>query len=252
MPTKDPEKRRLINKRYYEKNCDSIRARNARYLAEHPDRRRETSARYHRKNAVRINARKVVYHQNHPEQHRATNDRYRERHPERVKAQERASRKRNPERIRLMKARHHQKHRAKILAKAAVYYALHSTEIRARVSMYIVLHPEKVAEFRENRRARVALAPVYDLSTAQWLEIKAANGFRCVYCPPDCPACQRKSHALTKDHITPLGPDGPHTLHNIVPACRSCNARKQRGAPLVPVQPLLLTLALPQAKKKKS
>lgn len=37
-------------------------------------------------------------------------------------------------------------------------------------------------------------------------------------------------------------------LHNIVPACQSCNSKKGRKAPLCPVQPLLLTLAPEETK----
>jgi 5-methylcytosine-specific restriction endonuclease McrA len=75
-----------------------------------------------------------------------------------------------------------------------------------------------------------------DLSVAQWREIKVAYGHRCVY-------CGRKMQHLTQDHITPLSKGGSHTAPNVVPACLSCNSKKRARAPLVPVQPLLLTIA---------
>jgi 5-methylcytosine-specific restriction endonuclease McrA len=59
----------------------------------------------------------------------------------------------------------------------------------------------------------------------------------CAYC-----GTRAKGH-LTQDHLTPLSAGGSHTVSNVIPACRSCNSRKGTGAPLQPVQPLLLTVA---------
>mgnify|MGYP001617551454 CR=1 FL=1 len=87
------------------------------------------------------------------------------------------------------------------------------------------------------RRARKAYAPINDLSAAQWREIQAAYAHRCAYCGK-----RAKGH-LTQDHITPLIKGGNHTASNVLPACRSCNARKWTGPSPVPVQPLLLTIA---------
>lgn len=92
----------------------------------------------------------------------------------------------------------------------------------------------------QRRRARRKAAPLNDFTAAQWREMQAAYGFRCVYCPDDCPECQSRTHALTQDHIIPLSQGGNHTRANIVPACMSCNAKKGVGAPLRPIQPLLL------------
>ncbi len=92
------------------------------------------------------------------------------------------------------------------------------------------------------RIARKHNAPINDLTPAQWKEIQAAHGHRCVY-------CGRKMQRLTQDHITPLSRGGNHTASNIVPACQSCNSKKNVGAPLRPVQPMLLTLAPPKERK---
>lgn len=104
---------------------------------------------------------------------------------------------------------------------------------------YHKTHPDVASAATGRRRARKACIALNDLSAAQWQEIKAAYGFRCVY-------CGRKMQRLTMDHITPLSKGGNHTASNVVPACQSCNARKYVGNVLVPVQPLLLTLASPK------
>lgn len=102
---------------------------------------------------------------------------------------------------------------------------------------------EKATARRHERRAAIKGAPINDLSAAQWREIKAAYGYRCVYCPADCKQCRQKTHKLTQEHITPISKQGSNTVSNVVPACLSCNSRKNDGDPLVPVQPLLLTIA---------
>lgn len=116
------------------------------------------------------------------------------------------------------------------------YYAENPEKIRARNRLYLATYPEKNREFHQRRRARKAQAPLNDLTRHQWEEIKDAYGDRCVY-------CGKKSQRMTQDHITPLSKGGSHTVSNIVPACRSCNSRKNAGAVLIPVQPLLITIA---------
>lgn len=85
----------------------------------------------------------------------------------------------------------------------------------------------------KRRRARLNAAPINNLTEAEWEQIKAHYGQRCVY-------CGRRMQRLEQDHIIPLSKGGSHTKQNVVPACRSCNAKKNAGPVLKPVQPLLL------------
>ncbi len=117
------------------------------------------------------------------------------------------------------------------------YRLTHQEHLNANTARWRKDHPEKVAAYRIGRRARKAHAPVNDFTAEQWLEVQEAFAHRCAYCG------KRAKGRLTQDHISALGPEGPHTLHNIVPACRSCNAKKSTGPPLVPIQPLLFTFA---------
>jgi 5-methylcytosine-specific restriction endonuclease McrA len=77
-----------------------------------------------------------------------------------------------------------------------------------------------------------------DFTEAEWQAMKAHYNHRCAY-------CGKRQKRLTQDHITPLSKGGSHTATNIVPACRSCNARKGTRPPLRPVQPLLFALEAP-------
>lgn len=119
-------------------------------------------------------------------------------------------------------------------ANALRWYAANSVRQAARHAAYLRAHPGIMDAASERRRALKAGAPVNDFTLAQWREMKAAYDNRCAY-------CGKKQKRLTMDHITPLYLGGSHTLHNIVPACKTCNSRKYTGPPLCPVQPLLLT-----------
>jgi 5-methylcytosine-specific restriction endonuclease McrA len=101
---------------------------------------------------------------------------------------------------------------------------------------YQQAHPEGQSVRYHRRRARLLSAPQNDLTAAQWIEILAAYGHRCVY-------CGKKPKRLSQDHITPVSKGGSHTASNVVPACRSCNSKKHAGPVLRPVQPMLLLVA---------
>ena len=152
-----------------------------------------------------------------------------------------AWRERDPERARAIDKSYKKRHRATLLARGRHYSmtvrALHPEINRARSREYYVKHPEQWLEYGSRRRARKKGAPRNDLTAAQWHEIQVAYDHRCVYCG------KRVKGHLTQDHLTPLSKGGSHTVSNIVPACGRCNRKKQAGPPLIPVQPLLLTLA---------
>lgn len=124
--------------------------------------------------------------------------------------------------------------REQCVEKRRIYYALHRKEVIAHILAYIAAHPEIARMRKQIRRARKLGAPLNDLTHIQWLAIQEAQNHCCAYCGK-----RYKGH-LTQDHITPLSQGGSHTLHNVIAACRSCNARKGTRAPLQPVQPLLI------------
>lgn len=64
----------------------------------------------------------------------------------------------------------------------------------------------------------------YFLTLKDWKEIKKLFNYRCIYC--------LKKKKLTADHYIPLSIGGKHKKENIVPACKSCNCRKNNSLPL--------------------
>jgi 5-methylcytosine-specific restriction endonuclease McrA len=129
---------------------------------------------------------------------------------------------------------------AKTNATSAAWAKANKPKINERRRKRYAQDPSKVKAQLAKRYALRRNAPVNDLTAEDWEAIKAHYGYRCVYCPDTCQECRKGTHKLTKEHLTPLSKEGPHTLNNVVPACRSCNGKRGNRAPLRPVQPLLL------------
>lgn len=61
------------------------------------------------------------------------------------------------------------------------------------------------------------------LTVAEWERVLAAYEGRCAYCGCEGP--------MTIDHLVPVMAGGEHVVENVVPACLSCNSKKN-DAPL--------------------
>jgi 5-methylcytosine-specific restriction endonuclease McrA len=121
----------------------------------------------------------------------------------------------------------------KAISATASYAKTNKPKINKRRRERHAAQPEKARAWNSKRAAAKRNAPLNDLTADQWKAIQIHYGFRCVY-------CGKKPKELTMDHITPLSKGGAHTMSNVVPACRSCNAKKNDRAVLKPIQPLLL------------
>jgi len=130
--------------------------------------------------------------------------------------------------------KHYQNHKETINAKTALYAAQHPRQCRAWEAAYRRRHPEIGHAKQARRRAKLKQAAVNDFTALQWVEMQIIHEHKCVYCHKRCKG------KLTQDHLTPLSQGGMHTKSNILPACRSCNSRKNNLLPIKPVQPLLL------------
>lgn len=78
----------------------------------------------------------------------------------------------------------------------------------------------------ELKRKHQIAASDCTLTRKEWEQIKDRFGQRCAY-------CKRTAVRLEMDHVTPLSKGGAHTANNIVPACRTCNAKKGNREPLI-------------------
>jgi len=176
---------------------------------------------------------------------------YRAKHRERLIARMKERYRRDREE-RLAKQRaYYAANRERALTRNRIYAAQHREQAALYKKQYNLLHMEHIKvrnkayqaanrEINRNKHMRRRVRKIHngrnDFSTAQWKELKALWGYRCAY-------CGKKTIILTQDHVTPISQGGEHTASNIVPACGPCNSTKHTGKPLVPIQPVLLTLA---------
>lgn len=140
----------------------------------------------------------------------------------------------NAERLKAQKRAYYQAHRAQILTRVktralanplaisvyhAEHYAKNTARIKANVSAYRAANPEKKAHLENRRRARKA-GNGGSHTLAERLEKFAQLGNVCYYCGASKP--------LTVDHAVPLSRGGTDDISNVLPACRSCNSRKNK------------------------
>lgn len=81
---------------------------------------------------------------------------------------------------------------------------------------YFRRNPHVAQATKRNRRSSAAQGKV---SPVDWLALCRRFEHRCAYCGAKEP--------LTMDHVVPLVRGGTNFIGNILPACRTCNCRKQ-------------------------
>lgn len=107
------------------------------------------------------------------------------------------------------------------------YYQAHREQIRERNREYFKrTYQARLPYSRQNSkmhriRKRGALGRV---TPAEWQTLLEQHQHACAYCFKAFTVVNKP----TQDHVVPLIAGGTHTADNIVPACRSCNSRKQR------------------------
>ena len=163
------------------------------------------------------------------------NQRWAEANPGKVLAQSKRWREANPERKRASSLRWSRANREKVNAYSRLYYVNHHQQHATAVREWRERNRGTAATIEQRRRARRMNVPINDFTARQWGALKEAFRHRCAY-------CKLRIENLTQDHVIPLSRGGSHTASNIVPACRSCNARKNANA-APDFQPVLMMLA---------
>jgi hypothetical protein len=118
-------------------------------------------------------------------------------------------------------------------AKIAAYQSTDEFKVMQKVNQarYHKTDKGKAALERHNAKRRAAIDILSTLTADEWEAIQKQYKYKCVYCGEIKP--------LTKDHIIPLSKGGNHVKENILPACRSCNSKKNNK----PVLQQLLAMA---------
>jgi len=198
------------------------------------DKRRATARAYYHRNKARLRAKQTAYRkQNHAALLARSRKLYNDNSLKR-KEQAKKYRVKRKNKTTEYNKMYYAANREKERIRHKAYRNANKEKIQLYYSDYRRINKEPIAVRNEKRRAQKLASPINDFTSAQWLKMQHVFGHRCAYCG------KRYRGKLTQDHITPLSKGGSHTASNIVPACRSCNSRKNSGPVLKAIQPLLL------------
>lgn len=204
---------------YTAKHAEKINQQRRTRHAANPEKNRLTARMRYARDAAPIQARNRIYQQHHSE-----------RLKEKARIYSAAHRAENRKRWNIWRAKNADKERARCREAQRARHA----KVKIALQVWRAANPDKAVLQVQKRRALKHNAPINDLTPAQWQNIQAAYKHCCAYCG------KRGNGKLTQDHITPLSKGGSHTMHNVIPACSSCNSKKNAGPVPIPVQPLLL------------
>jgi 5-methylcytosine-specific restriction endonuclease McrA len=101
------------------------------------------------------------------------------------------------------------------------YYVENKEAMRKASARWIENNPERIRASRSRRRARLRDGRSPGVTVSEWGQILEAHQHLCAYCRN--PNGAKK---LERDHVIPISKGGLDAPENVVPACRSCNARK--------------------------
>lgn len=99
----------------------------------------------------------------------------------------------------------------------AEHYERNADRIKKNVRTYQKANRDKVAHLGNARRLR-KIGNGGSHTLEEWQAKKNECGNACFYC--------KARGNLTRDHMIPIKRGGTDDISNIVPACRSCNSRK--------------------------
>jgi len=125
--------------------------------------------------------------------------------------------------------RNYERNKERISEQARKRYPAKKTEIAKRHAHWYENNKEKVDE--NNRRWRINNYDKWlsygrnywsrrngDFSYEEWLMLQTEYDNKCAYCG--------KITKLTIDHVVPISRGGEHDIGNVLPACKSCNSKK--------------------------
>lgn len=147
--------------------------------------------------------------------HRAYADRNKEKLREYSKQHRAQNPKAGPERLKAWRLKNEVRNEEQQRA----YYLANKERFKPYLVEWRKANPDKWKAQVQRRRANKLKAPS-QLTAKQWRGIVEYFDGRCAY-------CLEKFDSITVDHVEPLSRGGENSEPNVVPACLSCNSRKQ-------------------------
>jgi len=103
------------------------------------------------------------------------------------------------------------------------YYKNNRERLLKRNKEFMKTEKGKACAQRKNFNRITKMKEIINNLTAQeWINILKEYKFRCAYCGCEFTLFNKE----TRDHVIPISKGGGNIKGNIVPACRSCNSKK--------------------------
>ncbi len=138
-------------------------------------------------------------------------------HPEIIKASNYKYRSENKEQDLLSKANYRNNNRELIRKKSSEYYYKNKAKCLKASLKWIKEHRD-VCTLATQKYRNTKLKLESTLTITEWEKIKKDFNYLCAYCG--------KKRKLEQEHFVAVSNEGPYTLDNILPSCRSCNSSK--------------------------
>lgn len=130
----------------------------------------------------------------------------------------------NREQITQQKREYRSRNRERIREQWRAYRAANLDKKKSYHRQWQRANPDKIAIYTHRRRAWKRGA-AGDFTAQEWMNLKAAYGFRCLRC-----GLHEPDVTLTADHVIPLSQGGSNDIGNIQPLCKTCNTQKHTDA----------------------
>lgn len=194
-------------KEYYQKNSEQIKERNRQYQEKNQETIKVRRKKYYENNKETIKEKWKIRYQKNKEALIEYQKKYNQENEQKVKAR---------------RKKYYQKNKEAIEAKRRHYLDENREKINKRHREYLKTYkqdnPEKRKLYAARRRSlKRSLPDTYTLQ--QWKVCKEFFNNSCAY-------CGKQPKKLQQEHFIAVDRGGGYTISNIIPACRSCNARK--------------------------
>lgn len=201
------------------KTKEEVSAYNKAYKAAHREELAAKARTYYQENKDRIEQQKREYNRRTVADRREARRRYAEENRERLSGKAKAWRSRNREKLAADKLRYYLKNKDREDARVRQWRSDNRDLVRSywREWYYGDLDHAR-SQAIENQHRRRSRLNGRGVTRRDWEEIKELFGYRCAYCG--------LLAKLEQEHVDPIIRGGVHAPDNVVPACRSCNARK--------------------------
>ena len=187
----------------------------------------ETKRKYRETHKEEIAAYSREYRQTHKKERAILQRGYNKRHKEERAAYAKKYNAAHVEESGVYQRAYHEAHREERNAKARAYQVAHPDKMRTLGKAWIAANKERHREYQNRysamrRAVKVGLPATF--TTEDWTDVLDLFGHKCAYCGKD--------GKLHQDHFIPVTRGGGYEMGNIVPACHSCNSRKNAKDPL--------------------